>query len=158
MYDIQPGQELSIFYGHKLWFAPSEGTNTPVRPVTPEDGWGGLGVIEADETMEIPDRNTTEIDPRNPYEGGDPDDTINEEDLPFTRFKPVPEEETLESIRTGMYQLTSFLVEPYPIVRSLPVEAWVVDVPEPKHLGPLIKCVCPCLITFFDLKYVLLDG
>lgn len=39
--------------------------------------------------------------PRNPYEEGDTDEVINEEDLPFTRFKPVPEEETPESIRTG---------------------------------------------------------
>jgi tRNA-specific adenosine deaminase 3 len=156
VHDIQPGQELCIFYGHKIWFTPSEGMNTPERPVTPEDGWGGLGFIEAADTMEVAEEGVMEAVPRNPYEGGDPDDTINEEDLPFTRFKPIPEEEALESIRTGMYQLTFFLVEPYPIVHSLPVEAWVVDVPDHKHLGPLIKCVLPLprLIPQADIRPV----
>ncbi|TEB39907.1 cytidine deaminase-like protein [Coprinellus micaceus] len=134
VHDIQPGQELCIFYGHKIWFTPSEGMNTPERPVTPEDGWGGLGLIEAADTMGVAEEGVMEAVPRNPYEGGDPDDTINEEDLPFTRFKPIPEEEALESIRT--------------------VEAWVVDVPDPKHLGPLIKWIKQAKLESPDVAHL----
>lgn len=68
------------------------------RPVTPEDGWGGLGGIGAGDEMDVQEGEPSA--PRNPYEG-DPDEIIDEEDLPFTRFKPVPEEETPESIRTS---------------------------------------------------------
>ncbi|KAJ7212201.1 cytidine deaminase-like protein [Mycena pura] len=50
---------------------------------------------------------------------GPADDVIPEQDLPFERFKPPPEEETAESIRT--------------------VQAWVVDVPDPRSIGPMLK-------------------
>lgn len=36
-----------------------------------------------------------------PLLDGDPDEVVSEEDLPFTRFKPPPEEETLEEVRTS---------------------------------------------------------
>lgn len=38
----------------------------------------------------------------NPFADGNPDDVIEEEDLPFIRYKPPPDEETPESIRTGL--------------------------------------------------------
>jgi len=53
------------------------------------------------------------------YLQGDPDDIIPEEDLPFTRFRPEPEEETLDDIRT--------------------VEAWAVDIPDPRHITTMLK-------------------
>ncbi|KAF5338980.1 hypothetical protein D9611_008777 [Ephemerocybe angulata] len=110
--DVQPGDELCIFYGHNLWFTPSEGEKKKSDPDEPDDGWGGLAAVGEDE-------NTDSTILQNPFEGGNPDDIIPDESLPFIRFKPPPEEETAESIRT--------------------IEAWVVNVPEPKHLGPLIK-------------------
>ncbi|KAF9021076.1 cytidine deaminase-like protein [Hymenopellis radicata] len=48
-----------------------------------------------------------------------PEDIVAEADLPFTRLKPPPEEEDMASIRT--------------------VHAWVVDVPDPRHLTILLK-------------------
>ncbi|KAF6757453.1 cytidine deaminase-like protein [Ephemerocybe angulata] len=110
--DIQPGEELCIFYGHNLWFTPSEGEKKKSDLDEPDDGWGGLAAVGEDE-------NTDSTILQNPFKGGNPDDIIPDESLPFIRFKPPPEEETAESIRT--------------------IEAWVVNVPEPKHLGPLIK-------------------
>ncbi|KAJ3763320.1 cytidine deaminase-like protein [Lentinula raphanica] len=44
---------------------------------------------------------------------------VDESSLPFMILKPPPEEEDLESIRT--------------------VQAWVVDVPEPRHIATLLK-------------------
>lgn len=52
----------------------------------PEDGWGGLSAVE----NEYEDR-----------EDIDPDEIVDEDSLPFTRFKPPPDEEDLDSIRTG---------------------------------------------------------
>ena len=58
-------------------------------PDNVEDGWGGLLRLE----------ESTETD--HPYLDGDPDEVIVEEQLPFTRFKLPPDEEDLNTIRTG---------------------------------------------------------
>ncbi|KAJ7069863.1 cytidine deaminase-like protein [Mycena amicta] len=46
-------------------------------------------------------------------------DIISEEQLPFERLKPPPDEETQESIRTA--------------------QAWVVDVPDARNIGAMLK-------------------
>ncbi|GLB38437.1 putative SET domain containing protein [Lyophyllum shimeji] len=113
--DIVPGEELCIFYGHKLWFESSETIprHDPADVSTEgvDDGWGGLSAVEED--------SSDPPAPGDPYLEGDPNEIISDEDLPFTRFKLPPEEEELDSIRT--------------------VEAWVVDIPEPRHITKLLK-------------------
>ncbi|KAL0581026.1 tRNA-specific adenosine deaminase subunit tad3 [Marasmius crinis-equi] len=112
--DIENKEELLIFYGHNLWFeqADSQSSTTQCPPPEVEDGWGGLSLVNG----ELED--DTE-DPRNPYLDGNPDEIIEEEMLPFVRIKPLPEEETLDSIRT--------------------VPAWVVEIPDPRHITTLLK-------------------
>lgn len=61
--------------------------------VEADDGWGGLAAVGVD---------ADDSPSSNPYAEGDQDEIIPEEDLPFTRFRPPPEEEDPESIRTGM--------------------------------------------------------
>ncbi|KAG5638251.1 hypothetical protein H0H81_001020 [Sphagnurus paluster] len=87
--DIALGEELCIFYGHKLWFVSSEASNMDNQSEELEDVWGGLlAVVDS-------------ADPTGPYLDGDPQAFIEDEDLPFTRYKLPPEEEDMESIRTG---------------------------------------------------------
>ncbi|KIK69616.1 hypothetical protein GYMLUDRAFT_236120 [Collybiopsis luxurians FD-317 M1] len=97
--DINEDEELCIFYGHKLWFDPVD-TAVSAEAPEPEDGWGGLSAV----------RNNGD---------SDPDEIVAEQSLPFTRLKPPPEEEDLESVRT--------------------IPAWVVDVPEPRYITTLLK-------------------
>ncbi|KAH0586297.1 SET domain-containing protein 7 [Termitomyces sp. J132] len=111
--DIAPDEELCIFYGHNLWFRPA-GTSEKVAALPEsdaEDGWGGFSAVG-----ECADPSPFQ---QSPFEKGDPDEVIPEEELPFTRYKPPPEEEDLDSIRT--------------------VEAWVVDVPNPRHITKMLK-------------------
>ena len=103
--DVQPGEELCIFYGHKLWFTPTEASiSNPVSEVAEEiedDGWGGLSLVGSG------DGRTPGGPLENPYKDGSPDEIIAEEELPFTRYKLPPEEETPDSIRTGWSLLIS---------------------------------------------------
>ncbi|KAF9565707.1 hypothetical protein CPC08DRAFT_683412 [Agrocybe pediades] len=110
--DIDTGEELCIYYGHNLWFSLGD-NNSSLPEDKPEidDGWGGLSCVD-----EINDQTVS-----NPYEDGDPEEIVPEEDLPFIRYKPAPEEEDAESIRT--------------------MQAWVVDVPEPQHITTLLKWI-----------------
>ncbi|KAG6850733.1 hypothetical protein H0H93_009356 [Arthromyces matolae] len=114
--DVAPEEELCIFYGHQLWFQPSglttKMTSTPFQPDI-EDGWGWLSAMgdTADPTVASSEDS--------PFKVGDVDEIISEEDLPFTRFKLPPEEEELDSIRT--------------------VEAWVVDIPDPRHITRMLR-------------------
>lgn len=98
MRDIAPGEELCIFYGHNLWFKPvglSEKAAL-LSELDAEDGWGGLSAVgESADPVSSQEES--------PFEKGDPDEVIPEEELPFTRYKLPPEEEDLESIRTGAY-------------------------------------------------------
>jgi hypothetical protein len=60
-----------------------------------DDRWGGL--LAVDET-------TYSAETDNPYRDGDADEIVLEEQLPFTRFKLPPEEEDIDTIRTGTSQ------------------------------------------------------
>ncbi|KAG6884061.1 hypothetical protein C0992_007092 [Termitomyces sp. T32_za158] len=112
--DIAPDEELCIFYGHNLWFEPAGVSEKAASPseLDAEDGWGGLSAV-GESADSVPSQEES------PFEKGDPDEVIPEEELPFTRFKLPPEEEDLDSIRT--------------------VEAWVVDIPDPRHITTMLK-------------------
>ncbi|KAG6877127.1 hypothetical protein C0993_010079 [Termitomyces sp. T159_Od127] len=112
--DIAPGEELCIFYGHNLWFKPAgvSGKAASLSELDVEDGWGGLSAV-GESIDPVPSQEES------PFEKGDPDEVISEEELPFTRYKLPPEEEDLDSIRT--------------------VEAWVVDIPDPRHITTMLK-------------------
>ncbi|KAF7299058.1 Histone-lysine methyltransferase Set7 [Mycena indigotica] len=101
---IEQDEELCIYYGSKLWFQPAGQAHNTTN-VAIEDGWGGLSSLE---TTSLPS-----------FWEGNAGDMIPEKDLPFERFKPPPEEETPESIRS--------------------VQAWVVDVPDAKEIGAMLK-------------------
>ncbi|KAG6874780.1 hypothetical protein C0992_006581 [Termitomyces sp. T32_za158] len=112
--DIVPDEELCIFYGHNLWFEPAGVSEKAASPseLDAEDGWGGLSAV-GENADPVPSQEES------PFEKGDPDEVIPEEELPFTRYKLPPEEEDLDSIRT--------------------VEAWVVDIPDPRHITMMLK-------------------
>ncbi|KAG7088554.1 hypothetical protein E1B28_012536 [Marasmius oreades] len=110
-HDVEPNEELLIFYDHELWFEQAEPTNASLSsPSEVDDGWGGLSVIDEEQPK------TESL--RNPFLCGDSDAIVEDELLPFTRIKPPPEEETLESIRT--------------------VPAWVVEIPDQRHITTLL--------------------
>lgn len=94
---VTEGEELCIFYGHKLWFdAIDAGPNAVIDPDTlSDDGWGGLSMLDPD-----PD-SLEEVVGR--FIDGDLDDLIPEENLPFTHLKLVQdeEEEVMSAVRTG---------------------------------------------------------
>jgi tRNA-specific adenosine deaminase 3 len=81
---IEAGEELCIFYGHSLWFelaegpqaSSSQGINRNLFPPLRE---------EAD-----------------PFQQGDPDEILLPEELPFKLHRLPPEEETVETVQTGM--------------------------------------------------------
>lgn len=123
--DISEGEELCIFYGHNLWFTPAKLSSQSSEPET-DDGWGGLRAVGDDQQDEI----------SNPYTDGDPEAIISEEDLPFIRLKPAPEEEDAQSIQTGA--CLSYEIEVADSSVFL-VRAWVVDVPDPRHITTLLK-------------------
>lgn len=91
--EIESGSELLIFYGHNLWFDPV-GAGAEAISASPTENEDPLPGIGLDEDSPLPD--------------SDPDEIVPEEQLPFTRFKPPPEEEDMASIHKGMY---SFLFE-----------------------------------------------
>ncbi|KAK7469099.1 tRNA-specific adenosine deaminase subunit tad3 [Stygiomarasmius scandens] len=113
--EIDPGEELCIFYGHKLWFDPvdvcsvQDGSDPEI-----DDGWGGLSVVNEEHR-----ESTIENEALLALMDGDENEIIDEESLPFTRYKPPPDEEELDTIRTML--------------------AWVVDVPDPRHITALLK-------------------
>lgn len=88
--DVQPEEELNIFYGHNLWFSPAGVLESGIIEEVIDDGWDGLlGVVEESNTIPSSD----------PLQN--PDEPVKEEDLPFTRYKLPPEEEEPGSIRTS---------------------------------------------------------
>lgn len=90
---VDPGEELCIFYGHHLWFTPAGSSSVPtvIQEDDVDDGWGGLSSVEDGLVF-----------PPNPFSEGDPDQIIPEDDLPFIRVKPLPQEEEMETIQTGI--------------------------------------------------------
>ncbi|KAI0081582.1 hypothetical protein K474DRAFT_1249490 [Panus rudis PR-1116 ss-1] len=119
--EIRPDEELCIFYGHNLWFDPVDTgpSRSPAKEDEPDDGWGGLTNVQGDEegVAAAGDQNW-------PLLHGDPGEIISEEQLPFSRVKTTPEEpeeEELSAVRT--------------------VDAWVVDIPDRKQIGPMLKWI-----------------
>jgi tRNA-specific adenosine deaminase 3 len=78
------------------------------------------------------------MDISNPYTDGDPEAIISEEDLPFIRLKPPPEEEDAQSIQTGACLSYEIKVADSSVFL---VQAWVVDIPDPRHITTLLKYV-----------------
>lgn len=109
---ILTGEELCIFYGHKLWFdavdTVHEPSNTADADVPVEDGFGGLAGLEMDEDGDENALAGPSSDPTAgailgpcPYGDGQDDDILQDENLPFTWLKPPPEEEEPGSVRTS---------------------------------------------------------
>ncbi|KAL1659976.1 hypothetical protein GGF50DRAFT_64145 [Schizophyllum commune] len=127
---ILTGEELCIFYGHKLWFnavdTVHEPSNTADADVPVEDGFGGLAGLEMDKDGDENALAGPSSDPTAgailgpcPYGDGQDDDILQDENLPFTWLKPPPEEEEPGSVRT--------------------IRAWAVDIPEPRRTGKALK-------------------
>ncbi|KAF9488937.1 cytidine deaminase-like protein [Pleurotus eryngii] len=112
---IAADEELCIFYGNNLWFRSADSTGDISPPhFVDDDQWGGLSTIDV-----YTEHNHIAMSNHNPFSQGDPSGIIPEETLPFDRFKPLPEEETLESIQTML--------------------VWVVDIADPRHTGTMLK-------------------
>ncbi len=75
--DIEPGEELCIFYGHNLWFQPVESDSHPAE--------------ESDAEEPLPMSANSQSH----------DDIVAEDNLPFFKIKPPPDEGDLASIRTS---------------------------------------------------------
>lgn len=94
--DINPDEEMCIFYGFNLWFQPAHSSRqTCIVTPEPTDDWGGLAplVHGFDNVLTLyPD-----------FLDGNADDIIPPEELPFTRLKVGrdEEEEHLDEICTG---------------------------------------------------------
>jgi len=56
------------------------------------DAWNSLSAIDNNEQLSLS---------INPFTNGDAQELLREEDLPFVRYKLLPEEETPETIRTS---------------------------------------------------------
>jgi tRNA-specific adenosine deaminase 3 len=91
--DVRAGEELHIFYGHKLWF---EDVNAQFSECNSDnfanDEWGGLTAVETwgkEDTGSDTERDLP----------------VPEEDLPFNRvsLSNDPEEENMEAIRRSKY-------------------------------------------------------
>ncbi|KAA1469766.1 hypothetical protein DENSPDRAFT_816959, partial [Dentipellis sp. KUC8613] len=111
---IEPGEELCIFYGHKLWFddIDAAAAGSPVAENEPDDGWGGLTSMDSAVDGDLYEESVD----------GDSDEIVPEDLLPFVRIRNTPdevEEETPEAIFT--------------------VDAWAVDIPDPRHTTTMLK-------------------
>lgn len=94
---IEEGEELCIFYGHKLWFNDVDASPFETQLDDPDDDWGGLSVVEiTQDDMSALDRQKYK------YAGGNPQDVVSEDDLPFERIKLYrdDEEDELSAVRT----------------------------------------------------------
>ncbi|KIY44791.1 cytidine deaminase-like protein, partial [Fistulina hepatica ATCC 64428] len=132
---IAVNEELCIFYGHKLWFNPAgqskgvEGVRNDVDGAE-ADIFGWLAATESD---------SDEASVSNPFAEGSPDDVIPEDELPFEVWRPPPEEETPETIRTGMIFY---------------FDAWAVDVSDPKQLSQVLGWLKSSGLETDELKHL----
>ncbi|KAF8895426.1 cytidine deaminase-like protein [Infundibulicybe gibba] len=111
--DIEPEEELCIFYGHNLWFDPVGASKHQVVNKAEDSDGDTLGVLfDADNQAQSSGSD-------GPYLGGDPADHIPEDELPFAELKPSPDEEEIHSVRT--------------------VPAWVVDILNPREIAMMLK-------------------
>lgn len=94
---IAPDEELCIFYGHSLWFQPTDVHSDIITEEAPDDEWGGLSRLQDLQDEEEEDPYVTSI------LEGDPNELISEEDLPFTRLKLIDDEaeDELSAVQTG---------------------------------------------------------
>ncbi|KAG0704298.1 hypothetical protein DFH29DRAFT_802190 [Suillus ampliporus] len=110
---INPGEELCIFYGHKLWFDPVGTTENfePQVSLDQDDQSEFFNILAID----------SEVDEAEPRDIGDPNDILEGEALPFIwkKLQIDEEEETMEDIRT--------------------MQAWVVDIPDSKHIATMLS-------------------
>jgi len=69
----------------------------------------------------------------------DPGKVIPEEDLPFEALdiNNLVQEEDLESVRVGQLNWRGFIA--WSVADRQPVDAWVVDLPDPKHTATLLR-------------------
>jgi len=124
--DVQPEEELNIFYGHDLWFSPAGVFENRTVEEVIDDGWDGLlGVVE--ESNATPSSDLLQS-PGEPVK----------EDLPFTRYKLPPEEEEPGSIRTSSLD-TSDLRSTRSSCFFFAVQAWVADILDQKHIATHLK-------------------
>lgn len=101
------------------------------------------------------DQQDEMVDTSNPYTDGDPEAIISEEELPFIRLKPALEEEDAQSIQTGAC-LPSYEIKLADSSVFL-VQAWVVNVPDPRHITTLLK-YAPYLIASSNSDFKPSDG
>lgn len=108
---VEPGEELCIFYGAKLWFKPAGGAaiNSKDTSEDADDGWGGLSAVDDSLAVvkdggppDYSDARWTKLAFR--YTDGDVDEVVLEDDLPLMRVRTTPDEideETADAVRTG---------------------------------------------------------
>jgi tRNA-specific adenosine deaminase 3 len=124
---VLPDEELSIFYGHELWFDDiNVGKPSALQTEDMDDGWGGLGSV-GDWHDLGDDFNIHEL--------------VQEDHLPFKRVRITPdeeEEEDMDSVRrsepldyNAHYYLTNHCL----------VDAWAVDILDSRHTTTMLKCV-----------------
>lgn len=104
---VMPDEELTIFYGHKLWFDPVDAVDCARADLDEEreDGWGGLASLDAEDDSPAQDDALF-----GGYADGDSEELVPEEALPFTRLKLTPEdeeEEDMDAVRKGMATYSS---------------------------------------------------
>ncbi|PFH53928.1 hypothetical protein AMATHDRAFT_72953 [Amanita thiersii Skay4041] len=109
--DIEPEEELCIYYGHRLWF--NSNVSHPVSNAAPSSEntniWEELSAMGSI------------VDDDSPYLNGDASEAISDDDLPFTRYKLSADEEDPDSVQT--------------------VHAWVVDIEDPRQIAMMLKWI-----------------
>ncbi|KAI0771165.1 hypothetical protein BD413DRAFT_551498 [Trametes elegans] len=116
---VMPDEELCIFYGHKLWFAPVDAADSTVLETQEEmdDGWGGLASLNGEDEIDTEDGVLL-----GGFTEGEPDKSVPDNDLPFVRLKLTPEEEEEEDMEAIRKE-----------------EAWVVDLPDPRLAATMLR-------------------
>ncbi|KAL5501410.1 TAD3 [Sanghuangporus vaninii] len=122
---VDEGEELCIFYGHKLWFTPVESSLTVQNGSALEslDDWDALRAINSDRT--------------NPFSDENPAELVHESDLPFLRTRVIADDEDEDvegSVKT--------------------IKAWIVDVPDPKKTSLLLKWIKAAGLETPDLVHL----
>ncbi|KAH8104815.1 hypothetical protein BXZ70DRAFT_998726 [Cristinia sonorae] len=114
---VAAGQELYIFYGHKLWFEDVDRLSVVGRGEEVDDGWGGLSGVGRDETDASESSTWSVVD-------GKAGDGVHVDDLPFTRVRIAPdddEEDKLDAIRL--------------------VDVWVMDIADSRQIATLLRWI-----------------
>lgn len=93
---VKKDEELSIFYGYKLWFEPAEQETVGCESENQDDGWGGLSNIEDPEYVLSSPESWALLQ-------GDEDDVVANHELPFERLKLIDDEaeDEVDAVKTG---------------------------------------------------------